>query len=137
LRAGAVVAAPHVLEPMRRVVPPYSLNAWAAAALPVAIADRAYRDWYVAQAIETRGMLIDACRRLKLHTWPSAANLILVRIGADAAEIVAALASKGIRVRDRSGDPGFEDCIRITAGVVEDTRRAVAALEDALCDAAR
>jgi histidinol-phosphate aminotransferase len=134
LRAGAVVAAPATLAPIRRVVPPYSVNAWAAAALPVAIQDRAYRDWYVVQAAASRALLVDACGRLGLQTWPSAANFILVRVG-NAAAVVSGLAARGVRVRDRSTDPGCEQCIRITAGIVEDTRRAIAALEEVLCAA--
>jgi histidinol-phosphate aminotransferase len=134
LRAGVVVAAPATLDPMRNVVPPYSLNAWAAAALPVAIEDRAYRDWYLEQAATSRALLADACVRLGVRTWPSAANFILVRVG-NAAAVVGELAARGVRVRDRSAEAGCEQCIRITAGIVEDTRRAIAALEEVLCAA--
>jgi histidinol-phosphate aminotransferase len=134
LRVGVVVAAPAALAPLRRVVPPYSVNAWAAAALPAAIADRAYRDWYLDQAAESRALLAAACERLDLRTWPSAANFVLMRVG-DAPGTVKALAARGVMVRDRSGDPGCRQCIRITAGIVEDTRRAISALEEVLCAA--
>ena len=135
LRAGAVIAAPAALAALRPIVPPYSVNAWAAAALPVAIADVAYRDWYVKQARESRALLADACRRLGLRTWPSGANFNLVRVGRDTAPIIERLAARGIRVRDRSQDPGCEQCVRITAGLVDDTVRLIAALEEILCDA--
>ena len=134
LRAGVLVALPATLAPLRRVVPPYSVNAWAAAALPVAIADRAYRDWYLEQAAASRTLLTDACARLELRTWPSAANFVLVRVD-NAAAVVGGLAARGVRVRDRSADPGCRQCIRITAGLVEDTRRAIAALEEVVCAA--
>jgi histidinol-phosphate aminotransferase len=133
LRAGALIAHPDTLAPMRRVVPPYSLNAWAAAALPVALEDRAYRDWYIGQAAESKDLLAEACVRLGLRTWPSAANFMLVQVGAKASALTAALASRGIHVRDRSADAGCEGCIRMTTGIVEDTRRLVAALEEELC----
>lgn len=133
LRAGAVLGAPETLQPLARVIPPYSVNAWAAAALPVAIADRAYRAWYLKQSAESRALLQDACARLGLETWPSAANFLLIRVGERAGEIVAALAARGVLVRDRSRERGCEQCIRITAGVVDDTRRAVGALEEVLC----
>ena len=135
LRAGTVVASPATLDPIRRVVPPYSLNAWEAAALPAAIADRGYRDWYCAQAAESRAILSDTCSRLGLRTWPSSANFMLVNVGPDVARIVAALAGLGVRVRDRSPEHGCAGCIRITAGIVDETRRAAAALEEALCAA--
>lgn len=135
LRIGVLVAAPDLLAPMTRVVPPYSLNAWAAAALPVAIADHAYRDWYLAQAKTSRRLLAEAIASLGLRTWPSAANFVLVRLEGDVREVVSALAARGILVRDRSDEPGCEQCIRITAGLVDDTRRVIAALEEVLCGA--
>jgi len=134
LRAGVLVGLPSTLAPLRLVVPPYSVNAWAAAALPVAIEDRAYRDSYLEQAATSRTLLADACARLGLKTWPSAANFVLVRVGS-AAAVVAGMAARGVRIRDRSNDPGCGQCIRITAGLVEDTRRAIAALEEVVCAA--
>lgn len=135
LRAGALVAHEDALAPMRRIVPPYSLNAWVAAVLPAAVADHGYRDWYVAQSAESRRLIADACGRLGLRTWPSDANFVLVRVGSGAAAVVAALAARGIRVRDRSREPGCEGCIRITAGIVDETARLIPALEEAVCAA--
>ena len=135
LRVGAVIAAPETLAPIARVIPPYSVNAWAAAALPAAVGDVEYRNWYVQQASASRMLLADACRRLGLQTWPSAANFMLVRVGENAPRIVAALAAKGAIVRDRSSVPGCEQCIRITAGLVDDTTRLIAMLEEVLCAA--
>ena len=135
LRAGVLAAHEDTLAPMRQIVPPYSLNAWAAAALPAALADDAYRRWYVSQSAESRRLLEAACARLGLRTWPSHANFLLVRVGAAAPAIVAALAARGIRVRDRSRDTGCEDCIRITAGLVADTDRFIPAFEEVICAA--
>jgi histidinol-phosphate aminotransferase len=135
LRAGAVIGAPATLAPIARVIPPYSLNAWAAAALPIAIADREYRAWYLEQASASRALLQQACDRLGLQTWPSAANFMLVRVGARASDIVSALAARGVLVRDRSREAGCEQCLRITAGLVEDTKRAIEVLEEVLCAA--
>jgi histidinol-phosphate aminotransferase len=135
LRAGALVAQEDTLAPMRRIVPPYSLNAWVTAVLPAAVADRAYRDWYVAQSSESRRLLADTCARLGLRTWPSDANFVLVHVGTGAPAVVAALAARGIRVRDRSRERGCEGCIRITAGLVDETRRLIPALEEAVCAA--
>jgi len=60
---------------------------------------------------------------------------VLVRIGARARDVVRSLALRGVLVRDRSSETGCEGCIRITAGVVDDTRRVIAALEEVLCGA--
>jgi histidinol-phosphate aminotransferase len=135
LRVGALVAHPDTLAPMRLIVPPYSVNAWAAAALPAAAADTDYRDWYVRQSAHSRRLLFEMCERLGLRTWPSRANFVLVRVGPNAPAIVAALAERGIRVRDRSYEPGCEGCIRVTAGLVADTDRVVPAIEEVVCAA--
>ena len=47
LRAGALVAVPETLDAFKPVIPPYSLNVAAAAALRAALADRDYLAWYV------------------------------------------------------------------------------------------
>jgi histidinol-phosphate aminotransferase len=133
LRAGAVVAAPQTIAALREVVPPYALNAWATAALPVAIADREYRDWYLAESAESRRLLADACKRLRLETWPSAANFVLIRLGPRVRQVVRELQARHIVVRDRSDEAGCEGCIRATAGLVDETQRLIAALEELVC----
>lgn len=133
LRIGAVVGAPAQLQPLRQIVPPYTLNAWAAAALPAAIGDRGYRDWYLDQSAASRALLMKACDGLGLRVWPSAANFVLVQVGGRAPAIVAALGARGVLVRDRSKEAGCEGCIRVTAGIVDDTRRAIAAIEEVVC----
>jgi histidinol-phosphate aminotransferase len=133
LRIGVLVAHEDTLAPMRRIVPPYSVNAWAAAALPAAVADRDYRDWYVRETVASRDLLFAACERLGLRTWPSHGNFLLVQIGPAAPEVVAALAARGIIVRDRSSEAGCEGCVRITAGLLADTERLIPALEEVVC----
>jgi len=132
LRAGALIAHPDTLAPLRRIQPPFSLNVCAVRALETALADRSYLDWYVAQSEESRGMVYDLCGRHGLRCWPSEGNFVLVRLGGNASVVVGALAERGILVRDRSQTPGCAGCVRITAGVVDDTRRCLAALEDLL-----
>ena len=58
---------------------------------------------------------------------------MLVHVGANAPALTKALAARGIHVRDRSSEAGCEGCIRMTTGVVEHTRRLIAALEEELC----
>jgi histidinol-phosphate aminotransferase len=135
LRIGAVVGAPHVIGSLRRSLPPYSVNIAAATALVAAFEDRAYGQWYREQVHESRELVYDACRRLGLQYWPSHANFVLVRVGDRVGDVVAMLRERRIYVRDRSSQPGCAGCCRITAGVVEHTRAALAALEEVLCAA--
>jgi histidinol-phosphate aminotransferase len=132
LRVGAVIAHPETLAPLRRVVPPYSINACAAAVLPAACADTIYYDWYLNEVSRSKALLYRAFDQRGIAHWPSGANFVLARFGADSAGIAAALARRGIHVRDRSRDAGCAGCLRITAGVVDHTREFLAALEEVL-----
>jgi histidinol-phosphate aminotransferase len=135
LRVGALIGHPSTLEPIRRVLPPYSVNAYAVAAIEAAFKDIDYYEWYLGQVDESRALLSGALSRLGVRLWPSAANFVLAHFGDRAAAIVAGLADRGITVRDRSHDPGCAGCVRITAGVVRHTHACIAALEEVLCGA--
>jgi histidinol-phosphate aminotransferase len=129
IRAGCLVAHPETLAPIRAVLPPYSVNALAVTALEAALGDREYVDWYGREVQASRVLIYEMCRRTGLTFWPSAANFVLVRIGEDVKALIERLAEKGILVRDRSSEPGCDGCLRITAGVVDHTRPAVAEIE--------
>lgn len=135
LRAGMLLAQADTLRPLRVSVPVYSINVAATVAVVAAIEDRGYRDAYVRQVSESKTLLYDACARWGLHYWPSHGNFVLVRTGARTPAVLAGVRARGIYVKDRSGEPGCDGCIRITAGVVEHTRRLIAAMEEILCAA--
>jgi histidinol-phosphate aminotransferase len=132
LRAGALVAHAETLAPLAQVVPPYSINIYAATALAAGLNDTEHYDWYLAQVRESKALIYDALDKLGLRYWRSAANFVLVNVGSHVAEVVADLAERGVFVRDRSRDHGCAGCMRVTAGVVEHTRVFVRALEEVL-----
>jgi histidinol-phosphate aminotransferase len=134
LRAGAVIANPDTLARLRRIVPPYSINVCAAVAIAAGLDDREYYDWYVDQVRASKSLLYGTLDRVGVRYWESAANFVLVRLGARAGAVIDALAARQIYVRDRSKEA--DGCIRITTGVLEHTRVLVTALEEVLCDAA-
>ena len=136
LRAGALVGDPDTIGPLRRTVPPYTLNVAAMVALPAAFEDVEYYDWYLAEVRASRALLGNALHRFGVKHWPSAANFVLARFGADLERVVSGLSARRVTIRDRSKDPGCTGCARITTGVVEHTERCVEALEEVLCGAA-
>ena len=135
LRVGALTGAAATLEPLRRVVPPYSLNVAAALGLPAALGDLSHLRGYLQQVNESKDLLYAALDRLRVPYWRSDANFVLVRFGEDAGRLVEALAARRVYVRDRTSAPGCRGCVRITTGIVEHTRLAIAAIEDVLCAA--
>jgi histidinol-phosphate aminotransferase len=132
LRAGVVTGHEKTIDRLRGVIPPYSINVCAATALPGALADRDYYNWYVAEVAQSKSILYETLTRLGVMHWKSDANFVLARFDGRGGRIAAALADRGLHVRDRSRDAGCADCLRITAGVVSHTRALLAALEEVL-----
>jgi histidinol-phosphate aminotransferase len=136
MRVGIVIGQPPALDAVRAVTLPFNINGVARAAIGAALADAEFLPRYAAQVAESRQRLYAACQRLGLRYWESAANFVLVRVG-ETAPFIAALAARKVHVRDRSKDPATPGCIRITAGIVEHTQRAIEALEAVLASGGR
>jgi histidinol-phosphate aminotransferase len=136
IRIGALVGAPAVLDPIRYATPVYSVNIAAVFALQAALADQDYVNGYLQQVQASKALLYAACDRMKLKYWPSDANFVLVRIGSRIDDVIRGAKARGVYLRDRSTEPGCEGCLRIATGVVEHTKRGIAAIEEVLCGAA-
>jgi histidinol-phosphate aminotransferase len=134
MRVGVLIGQPAVLDPVRAVTLPFNINAAALAAASAALEDRAFLPRYAANVSVSRARIYDTCRRLGLEYWASAGNYVLVRVGSDASTIVAALAARGVHVKDLSCDPVTAGCIRITAGPVAHTDFALGALQAAIAE---
>ncbi|MCC7010744.1 MAG: histidinol-phosphate aminotransferase family protein [Acidobacteria bacterium] len=135
LRIGALVGHPRTLDRLRTVQLPFSVNVAAIAALSAALDDRRHLEWYVSQSAASREAIYAFCRRRGLAFWPSEGNFVLLRVG-DAAAIAETMAAARVFVRDKSDAPGCAGCIRLTAGVLDHTRRALDVLEDILASRA-
>jgi histidinol-phosphate aminotransferase len=131
MRVGIVIGQPSALQPVRDVTLPFNINVIALTAVQAALEDTDFLPRYAAEVAESREMLYAACRRLGLQYWESAANYVLVRVG-DTAPFIQALSARRIHVRDRSKDPATPGCVRITTGMLEHTRAAIAGLESVM-----
>ena len=135
LRIGCLVGAPEALDPVRATIPVYSVNIAAVVAVQAALGDLPYMKDYLRQTRESKALLYAACERWGLKYWKSEANFVLVRAGDRLPALVQGVADRGIYIRDRSSEPGCAGCLRIATGLVEHTRRAIAAIEEVLCAA--
>jgi histidinol-phosphate aminotransferase len=135
LRAGCLVGEPKTLEPIRNVVPPFNVSVLTAAGWLAALKDGSHLRWYQNQVSSSKQLVYEQCDRLGLKYWKSQGNFVLIRVGPQAPDVVSALTTQGILIKDRSGEHGCEGCVRMTAGVVEHTKRALAAMEEFLCAA--
>ena len=134
LRAGMVAGDARLIGYLRKVSSPYNVNGVALAVLPEALADEAYLAWYVSQVHAGRERMFAALRELGVRTWPSAANFVLMDIGAKHKDLCDVMRRRGVLLRDRSTDPGCDGYVRITIGVEEHVTRGIAALRAALAE---
>ena len=135
LRLGALLGNPALLNPLRRALPVYRINLAAVVAVQAALEDPDHVRDYLRQVQESKTLLYAACERLGLVYWKSDANFVLVRTGEHTDAVLSTALARGVYLRDRSREPGCEGCIRITTGIVEHTRRALAVMDEVLCAA--
>jgi histidinol-phosphate aminotransferase len=132
LRLGMLAAAEPVMQWLRRVISPYSVNALALMCLPAALADHVYLDWYVSGVKQARTLLLQSLDEIGLRYWPTQANFVLTGIGPQHKAFVNAMRKRGVLTRDRSADPGCDGCVRITIGTTEQMEHGVRALRESL-----
>lgn len=131
-RCGALLAAPSIVELLRKMIQPYALptptqEAVLAALEPAAVTMARAR---IERIVEERARLAAALGRLRLVTrvWPSAANFLLVESSAPTRTVEAARRA-GFLLRDfEKTIPG---ALRITVGSPEQADRLLAGLERA------
>lgn len=127
LRMGCLFSQAGNVKYLHKAQSPYSVNALAAIAAEAAVADTAYIEDYVSEALAARELLEAGFEKLGIGYVPGAANFVLGYFGGRALEIRDALREKAILVRDRSYEiPGG---VRITVGTREQARRVLAELE--------
>lgn len=133
LRVGYTVSSPAVAALLDKVRPPYNLSALDQAAATYLLEHAAA--WCAARAAEivvAREVLAAELTGLGLVVAPSRANLLLVRVGPQAAALWRALADAGVVVR-AFGDAGpLAGCLRITIGTPAENALLVATLRSAL-----
>jgi len=133
LRLGYALADPEVIDALFRVTLPYHLDALKQAAGRVALRFRPEMLARVARLTAERGRLEAAMAPLAVDLYPSDANFILFRPRTrDAKDVWRTLVQRSVLVRDVSGFPRLEGCLRVTVGTPRENDEFVAGLQAAL-----
>lgn len=134
LRLGILIAQPEIADMYRAVQLPYNLSA-----ITLAVASKIAKDdgaiaERVAQCATERARVYQALGQLPtVETYPSVTNFILFRMkDRDAAAAHARFLAKGVLIRDISGWPGCEGCLRVSIGTAAENDRFIAAIRHAL-----
>ncbi len=131
-RLGYAVAPTWVVAQLENVVLPYHLDAAKQLAGMLAIRHTADMERRVSALVEERGRVAARLADLSpagVEAFPSGANFILVRFHRhDAHEIWQRLLDEGVLVRDCSGWPRLDGCLRVTIGLPAENNRFLDAL---------
>ena len=133
-RVGTAVAAPELIEALRRCQAPYPMPQPVTAQVLQALSPAALAST-AARVAETRGWRARLQAGLQGLTqvrrvYPSAGNFLLVRFD-DADAALTALLEAGIVVRDMRAMPQLDDARRSSVGTPDECRRVLAALNAA------
>jgi histidinol-phosphate aminotransferase len=126
LRLGLCYASMDIIDLFNKVKPPYNINdASQQLALEALQNADLVNEWITASVLEKQ-MLIKELSTFKFveKIYPSDANFFLVKVN-DASKLYNYLSENEIVVRNRSKDPGCENCLRITIGTPEENQQLI------------
>lgn len=132
LRLGYAVSNEGIIKNLLKASSPYSVNTVAMAAASAAIGDEYYVKWYVNEVKKAKKIIYEELSKLKIKTFPTAANFLIAKFPKRAKEVEEGLKERGILVRDRSAYPLLNDCLRIGIGTVKQTKQLIDALKEIL-----
>jgi histidinol-phosphate aminotransferase len=126
MRIGVLAGVAEQIGTLRRVIPPFNINAFAVECLKEALEDRQFVADYVNQVRCTREWLQEQLGKMGLKCWPSYTNFLLVDFGEQRQKVLDTMTANGIALRERPDCPG---CIRISIGTQPEMERMFSVLK--------
>ena len=131
IRLGYLLAAPKLVSEMNPVRIPYHLSTVTQAAGRAALKETSALQSAVKSISMERDRLIVGLQTMGVLTFPSRANFVLFKTD-DASAMWKQLLERDVLVRSYSGQRGLTDCLRVTAGLPEDTDAFLDAMSEIL-----
>lgn len=124
LRLGLCYASMDIIDLFNKVKPPYNINdASQQLALQALQNTDLVNEWITASVLEKEWLIKEMGNFTFVETvYPSDANFFLMKVK-NAAELYNYLSDHEVVVRNRSKDPGCENCLRITIGTPEENKQ--------------
>ncbi len=135
VRLGYCIAPSWILDEFQKVVLPYHLDSVKQIAGRVALRFQDQMEQRVTQIAGERRRVSEALSLMELEVWPSQANFILFRTtprDLPGEKVWKRLLDRSVLVRNCSGWPGLDDCLRVTLGTEKENTIFLEALEEAL-----
>lgn len=120
LRIGYAIGAPELIEDLKRVFNPKSVNVLGQVAAEAALGDKDYLKAYVDEVTDAKVQMVNYFRRRGLQCRTTPANYVLLRIH-DPRRFCALLEHEGVYIRDRSSMRQMQHYVRISVGTIAQT----------------
>ena len=130
LRLGMAFASVDIINFLNKIKPPYNINEATQRLALEALTHADQLPEMITEIKEGREYLRHALPKLTVvkKVYPSDANFLLVEV-TDANKVYNYLLNKGIVVRNRTSQPGCQNCLRITVGAKQENQTLVSALQ--------
>ncbi|MCP2045017.1 histidinol-phosphate transaminase [Pontibacter sp. HSC-36F09] len=124
LRLGMAFASEEIIALLDKIKPPYNINEATQELALKALEQTEQLAYMVEEIVQEREMLTQALPTLNAveKVYSSDANFLLVKVK-EANRLYTYLLEQGIVVRNRSGLPGCEGCLRISIGTVDENQQ--------------
>lgn len=125
LRVGWLASTAATCRQIRKVKLPYSLNVISEQVAALALEQLSVRNGNVARIVSERERMLAAMRAIpSITVFPTRANFIAFRTNAAFEDFY----QRGILIREVSGYPGLQKCLRVSVGTREQNDRFLAVL---------
>ncbi|MDR6536253.1 histidinol-phosphate transaminase [Variovorax soli] len=133
VRLGYLMGPQALIAEVDKVRPPYNISVLNCECALFALEHAEVFAEQAARIRAERAGIVEALARLPgVRTWPSDANMILVRVP-DAARTFEGMKARGVLIKNVSKmHPLLANCLRLTVGTVDENARMIAALEASL-----
>lgn len=122
LRVGYLATSPMLIDGLRRIYNPKSVNTLGQIGAIASLNDLDYLNEFLDEVEASKEILREFFDDHDVDAHITSANFVVVRMP-NVKETISNLESRGVYVRDRSSYPGLEGCLRMTVGTREQTRR--------------
>lgn len=131
LRIGLCYASMDIMDLFNKVKPPYNINESSQQMATQALQQTSLVNDWIRETVEQRIFIEKELLLLPFikKVYPGDANFLLVKVN-DAEGVYQYLSQNGIVVRNRSREPGCENCLRITIGTITENNQLIQTLKN-------
>ncbi|PWH82353.1 histidinol-phosphate transaminase [Algibacter marinivivus] len=123
IRLGICYASEEIISVLNRIKPPYNVNELTQQKAISQLEQNALTKQQVESILEERDVLVSKLNDVNFISkiYPSDANFVLAKVD-DATKRYNQLIEKGIVIRNRTTQPGCENCLRFTVGTPKENK---------------